>query len=299
MGNKQNSGVNFRIRKGISIGEPDAESDGKYLSECFIDTGDYETLVDLESSQRIIVGRTGVGKSALIYHLKRTEENVIEIQPENLSLNYISNSDFIRTLEKAGVKLDIFYTLLWKHVLAVELLKSKFDLITEEKTKSWIGGVLLVLKRKDQTKERALSYLREWGDKFWQETEYRIVEVTEKLEKDVKAKMGAGYDALKLEGSFNHQNSREVKSEYVHKAQNIINGIQIKALSDVMKLLAEDIFDDAQERRYIVIDKLDENWIDSDIRYRLIRSLIETIKSFNSFGKNYYCFTPGFNAERF
>ncbi|PTR09935.1 hypothetical protein C8R32_10221 [Nitrosospira sp. Nsp5] len=280
MGNNNNVGESFRIRRGISIGEPEAESDGKYLSECFINTGDYETLVDLESSQRIIIGRTGVGKSALIYRLKQIEDNVIEIQPADLSLNYISNSDFIRTLENAGVKLDIFYILLWKHVFAVELLKSKYDLVTEEKTKSWISKLLLILKKEDQAKERALTYLREWGDKFWKETEYRIVEVTQKLENDIKSQMGADYGVLELEAGIRQSNSVEVKSEYVHKAQNIVNSIQIKALSDVMKLLAEDIFDDPQEKRYIVIDKLDETWIDSDIRYRLIRALIETIKSF-------------------
>ncbi|MCC2682803.1 MAG: repair protein [Nitrosospira multiformis] len=282
MHQKNAVGAPFRIRKGMSIGEPDAESDGKYLSACFIKTGDYETLVDLEAPQRIIVGRTGVGKSALICHLKRQESDVIEIQPEDLSLQYLSNSDFIRTLEDAGVKLDIFYTLLWKHVFAVELLKSKYDLTTEEKTKSWIGGHLLFLRKKDQKKERALSYLREWGSNFWQETEYRVIEVTQKLEKDIRAQISTDYWDTKMEIGGQRRNSEQVRAEFVCKAQTIINKIQIKALSDVMRLLAEDIFDDRQEKRYIVIDKLDENWIDSDIRYRLIRSLIETIKNFRS-----------------
>ena len=75
--------------------------------------------------------------------------------------------------------------------LLLNLLKSKYDLTTEEKTRSWIGGFLLSLKKKDEKKERGLSYLREWGDKFWQETEYRVVEVTKKLEKDVQAQMEA------------------------------------------------------------------------------------------------------------
>jgi hypothetical protein len=278
---KKNTGVPFRIRKGISIGEADAESDQKYLDTCFID-GDYETLIDLACSQRIIVGRTGSGKSALIYHLKMTEEHVIEIQPENLSLNFISNSDIINILESAGVKLDIFYTLLWKHVFTVELLKSKFNLLTEEKTKTWLDTFLLTFRKKDQTKERALSYIKEWGDKFWEETEYRIVEITQKLENDIKTQMGSEFEGLKLNIGANQKKTEEVKSEFVHKAQKIVNAIQVKQLSDVMKLLAEDIFVNAQERRYIVIDKLDENWVDSDIRYRLIRSLIETIKSFKS-----------------
>ena len=49
--------------------EPDAESDDRFLNQCFVDTGDYGTLVDCSNPHRIIVGRTGAGKSALICHL--------------------------------------------------------------------------------------------------------------------------------------------------------------------------------------------------------------------------------------
>lgn len=277
---RKNSGVPFKVKKGVSIGEPDAESDQLFLAECFTDTGDYGALKDSQNPQRIIVGRTGAGKSALILQLKNTEDNVIEISPENLSLNFISNSDIINLLEKAGVKLDIFYTLLWKHVFAVELLRAKFHLSTEEKTKSWLDQFIPGLRKRDQNKERALAYIRDWGDKFWQETEYRIKEVTQKLENDIKAQLGADLNGLKFGLSGGQKVSDETTAEVVHRAQRVINSIQIKALSDVLDLLAEEIFDDPQQTYYIVIDKLDENWVDSNLRYRLIRALIETVKSF-------------------
>ena len=44
-----------------------------------------------------------------------------------------------------------------------------------------------------------------------------------------------------MEAGYSRKNSEETRSEYIHKAQSIVNGIQIKALSDVMKLLAEHI----------------------------------------------------------
>lgn len=273
-------GTPFRFRKGTSIGEPDAESDERFLRQCFVDTGDYGTLVDCGNPHRIIVGRTGAGKSALIQHLIQSEENVIEISPDNLSLNYISNSDIIATLEKAGVKLDLFYTLLWKHVFATELLKRKYNLANEEKTRSWFSSFLPPLKKKDQNKERALEYLKDWGDKFWQETEYRVKEVTQKLESDIRAQLGGDFAGLGLQASADQKVTEEQRAEIIHRAQRVVNSIQIKALSDVMTLLADEVFNDSQQKYFVVIDKLDENWVENDLRYRLIRALIETVKDY-------------------
>lgn len=136
--NVNQSGIQFRFKKGDSIGELDAESDDHLLSECFIDTGDYDTLTDCSKPQCVLVGRTGSGKSALLKRIVRYEERVIEIIPENLSLQYICNSDIIKSLEAAGAKLDIFYNLLWRHVLSTELLKYHYKLSTEEKTRNWL-----------------------------------------------------------------------------------------------------------------------------------------------------------------
>ena len=150
---KSNEGSKFRFKKGASIGEPDAESDVHYLAECFVDTGDYGILANCKSPQRIIVGRTGTGKSALIFQLKKSEENVIELEPEALSLNYLSNSDLLTNLEKAGVKLDLFYTLLWRHVISVELIKYRFNLINEESTQTFLNSLFRTLRKTDQQKD--------------------------------------------------------------------------------------------------------------------------------------------------
>jgi len=280
--NQKATGQAFRFRKGASIGEPDAESDDHFLANCFVDTGDYGILANCASPQRIVVGRTGAGKSALLRQLKSCEEHVIEINPEHLSLNYISNSDILQTLSKSGVKLDLFYSLLWKHVFTVELLKYKFNLENEEKTKSWLLNFISPLRRKNQSKERALSYLKDWGDKFWEETEYRIKEVTNKIENEIKSKIGGDFQILKSEISATDKGAQEIKTEVIHRAQRVINNIQIKELSEVIQLLADDIFDDPQEKYFIVIDKLDENWVEDELRYRLIRSLVETIKNFRA-----------------
>jgi hypothetical protein len=38
--------------------------------------------------------------------------------------------------------------------------------------------------------------------------------------------------------------------------------------------------EDRQKRYYLVIDKLDEKWVEDDLRYKLIKALIETVKDF-------------------
>lgn len=276
------SGSFFRFKRDDSVGEPDAESDEIYLNSCFIDIGDYSILTNPQRPQCIAVGRTGSGKSAILKRIVQCEDRVIKILPENLSLQYISNSDILGTLEKSGVKLDIFYTLLWKHVLTVELLKFHYKLTTEEKTHNWLNTILANLRKKDQSKQRALEYIKEWGDKFWSETEYRIKEITQKLESEIRAEIGAEIHGLKTGFTGGEKSQTEQRTEVIHRAQRIINGIQIKALADVLKFLSEDVFNDHQMKTYICIDKLDEGWVENDIRYRLIRSLIETLKSFRA-----------------
>lgn len=276
---KQSSATVFRIRKNASIGDSEAEFDGGFLDTCFTDTGDLETLTNFNNPHRIIVGRTGTGKSALIYKINQ-EENVINIKPESLSLNYLSNSDIIPLLEDAGIKLDIFYTLLWRHVFTVELLKKKFKLTNEGNTQDWITNFLSRLKTKDKTKERALTYLKDWGDKFWQETEYRVKEVTQKLEDNINADIGINSEALKLALQSGSKASEETKIEVKQKVQRVINNIQIKELSDILNFLSEEVFTDPQQKYFILIDRLDENWVDNILRLKLIRALIETIKTF-------------------
>jgi hypothetical protein len=274
------SELQFRFKKGDSIGELDAESDDLLLSECFVDTGDYETLTDCSKPQCVAVGRTGSGKSALLKRVVQREERVIEIVPENLSLQFICNSDIIKLLETAGAKLDIFYNLLWRHVLSTELLKFHFKLNTEDKTKNWLSNLLPSIKVKDQAKERAIKYINEWGDKFWQETEYRIKEITQKLESDIRAEVGVDISKINFSATGKQREELEKVTEVVNKAQKVINNIQIKSLSDVMHFLNEDVFNDKKVQTYVVIDKLDEGWAPDQIRYKLIRALIETLKTF-------------------
>lgn len=272
----------FRFRRNQTVGAEGAEQDGAYLEDCFYDRGDLSTLRDCSQPNCIVVGRTGSGKTALLLELNDAEDHVRTLDPEALSLQYLSGPSLLRQLESIGVNLSLFYKLLWRHVFAVELIKARYGMQTETDTRSFLQ-TLLDRVRRNKPKARAVNYLVEWGGSFWQDTEYRIKEVTTKLETQVKSSLGAKLLPL-IEASAGDEEklSVEEKGEIIKHAQEVVNAIQIKDLANVVKILAEEVFHTPQPRYYLILDRLDEDWIDDALRYRLIKALIETVKEVNN-----------------
>lgn len=281
----------IKLKKHMTIGSISAENDQKYLFDCFVDTGDYESLADTEDDRSIVLGRTGCGKSALIEIVKNREENVIEIAPEELSLSYISHSNVIALLEACGVNLDPFYQLLWKHIFVVELIKIKYQIKDDSGLRRFIDSLSGLFGR-EKSKETAVSYLTNWQDKFWLPVEERVKEITTKIEAQLTDSLSAGGSAGLVSGLLNAGASlesrnqriesltREEKEEIKDKVQSAVDSVQVQELHRVIKLLGDDVFVDTQQKFYIVIDKIDEEWVDDRTRHKLIRALIETIKSF-------------------
>lgn len=126
-----------------NIGAADAEFDDTYLENCFVDTGDLATLSDCANPKAIVLGRTGAGKTALLKQMLRTRRGKsVELSPEALSLNFVTNSAVIQFFEEAGVRLDIFYTLLWRHIITVELLKLRYGIENELKQQTFFGSIV-------------------------------------------------------------------------------------------------------------------------------------------------------------
>lgn len=116
---------NYVISRTDNIGTGDADTDAIFHENCFVDTGVLKILQDTQDPRRIVLARTGSGKTALLKRLEDEQSNVIRLAPETLALSHISNSQIIRFYEKQEAHLDPFYTFLWVHVIAVELLKQK------------------------------------------------------------------------------------------------------------------------------------------------------------------------------
>jgi hypothetical protein len=269
----------FTFRKHASLGATAAEEDEAFLRECFVDNGTLTVLKDCHDHRRILLGRTGAGKTALIRYLAEQNQEVIALNPETLAFNNLTSSVTLQFFLDAGVKLNLFFKLLWRHVLTVELLRHKYKLKSKQDTITLITRFKKLLG-KDQSKERALEYLRQWGEEFWEDSEYRIKEITQKFESDLTSSLEGAIPPAQIKVGAAKRLSEEHKSEVFTRGMNVVNKTQMKVLTDVLKFLAEDVFDDEQCPVYVCIDRLDDNWVDDRFRYLLIRSLIETIRDF-------------------
>ncbi|MBL0061678.1 MAG: ATPase [bacterium] len=275
------SAEKFRFTRNDNIGSNSAELDS-YLDECFVDAGYIDALRDMRDHRRILLGRTGSGKSALLRVLLSRQERTIEVSPDSLSMSYISNSDIMTLLKGMNVHFDLFFKLLWRHVLVVEVLKRHFELTSDSAQKGWFQRTTerFTGKKEETDVNEAINFLREYGDTFWQETDYRLKEVTQTVESELLAVVNAIIpDFLKLGIRATEVLSTEETMDVKRKCQEVINKAHLKKLDKALQLL-DRVIDDDQKKYYVVIDGLDENWVDDAFRYKLIRALIETAREF-------------------
>ena len=111
----------FKFRQHEAIGQPAAEDDRDFLSQCFEDTGDLQLLLDPADLKCIVVGRTG-SETALLLKMKENMENGVLIDLEDLALSYLTNSSILRKLGELQINLDHFFKVLWKHAFIIELI---------------------------------------------------------------------------------------------------------------------------------------------------------------------------------
>jgi hypothetical protein len=279
MGPTPKSEPKFRFKQVDRIGAADALEDQEFLSQCFLDTGLLGVLRNVDDPRRIVLGRTGSGKTALILQLESTEPRCIRIEPESLALPYVSNSTVLDFVSRLGVKLDVFFRLLWRHVFTVELLRSHFQLTNETDSLGLWQRLSSVLSGNRQKHKQALEYLKKWGKSFWKETDYRIRELTDTLETNLKTAIQPTLGNMKFGLEAVRNLTTEQKQDVVHNAQHVVNDVQIRELSDIITLI-DDVLDDPQKRYFLIVDRLDENWVDDKVRYLLIRALIETARDF-------------------
>jgi hypothetical protein len=268
-----------RFKSGFTLGGEQAEAD-PLLTEAFFESGDYDVVRSKQDPRCFVIGRTGAGKSAVFQRIKEEAgDHVIRINPEDLSLPYITDLQVIRHLDSLGVNLDLFWIALWKHVLLVEIIRHRYSVNTPAAKQSFLKGLRERIS-KDHGKEAALGYLDEFEGRFWCETEERVREITDKFTRRIDAEAGVnvGTGMLSVNGSTTSgsESSTETRAQQTERFQRIVNDTQLAKLNKMIAVLDEDILDD-QHFTYVIIDDLDRDWVDERLANDLIRCLFRTV----------------------
>ncbi len=268
------------LRPDANIGNSSAEADDEFLFDCFFDHPSLSVLNDVSSAKLFASGRTGIGKTALLRMIDRSNENVSSIDLTDLALNYVANSDIIQFLNALDIDLDIFYQTLWKHVLCLEFIRLRFE-VENTHTSKFAFSRIFEFFSGDARKKAALEYLRQWESRFWITMDENIKEITQKIENTIDAELSAEIEKFKGRAGYARTLSSEKKSALIQRAKKIVNSDMLTDLAKVLDLLSEyEGKEKYSQNYYILIDKLDEKWVDDRIRYQLIRALIECLRSF-------------------
>lgn len=262
---------------GLSLGNNSAEADDDYLFECFVRTPAYAELTSFESPKMIAAGRTGAGKTAILRNIARENPRIAEIDPFDISLGFISNSDILNFLHAAGADLDLLFQVLWKHVLCVEYARLRYSVRDASKWTTVFSNIQSVFGG-DPRRKKALDYLRNFDGKFWIPFDENVKEVVEKITKQLEAEFATDFEKLRSKVNYERGLSSEKRAEIIQRCRKIVTPDQLRELSQLIDLLADD--GQHQGKYFILIDKLDENWIEDPLRFRMIRALIETLKGF-------------------
>lgn len=270
-----------RITSDFTLGAEQAELD-TVLDRAFFESGHFRAISNHTDKRCFLVGRTGGGKSAALQYLEETQRgHVVRIDPQDLSLVYLSNLGILRRLSELDVHLDPFFNALWKHVLLVELIRHRYK-VDSMSTKQTVFATLREAVRRDKSKQQALEYFEEYEGRFWDETDVRVMEIVKSFEEQVgkEGLIRVGSESLgkaQLGGSSGMGVTWEERIELTERYQRIVNETQLPRLNQMMKVLDEDILDSKQLFTYVVIDDLDRDWVDDRLLNDLIRSLFRTV----------------------
>jgi predicted nuclease with TOPRIM domain len=193
-----------------------------------------------------------------------------------MAMDYLANSDVIQFLLSIEVNLDLFFQALWKHVILIEFIRTKFKVDDEEKSRFVFSQIVNSFK-KDPRKKKGLDYLKKWESKFWISMDENIREITRNLETNVNAELGGEVEKFASRAGYARTLSTEKRSQLQRVARKFVAPELLSDLAKVIDTLAD--HSTRLEPIYILIDRLDDNWIDVSIKYPLIRALIESLKS--------------------
>ncbi|MBK8189996.1 MAG: hypothetical protein IPK79_06050 [Vampirovibrionales bacterium] len=266
------SNPQITFRKNMNIGDQAAETD-EFLSECFIETPEYEELVDFSNNKMILLGRTGSGKTALLRKIKESSDISICIRPETFALEYILNVPFLDRLKKEGINFDAFYKFLWLHEITSKIIKSYFfDEGEGFSLERFINH--LSHGRPSEKIKKIKNYLSKYNGIWFSE------EFPEKVTTEIQAGLDSKAAIMNFLTSSADLSSSE-RREIQTAASSYVNKEQLKHLENIVEILAAHFKENFQKKIVVLVDDLDQDWIDEDAKYKLINALMTSIRTFS------------------
>lgn len=260
----------------INIGQNGAENDDEFLFKCFVDHQALSELTDINNPSNFVLGSTGSGKTALLRMIEKNQDNCQSFEVHEMAMSHIANSDVIQFLQSIEVDLSIFFQALWRHVICIEYIK----LVTQADTKDkfrFIRTKIVDFIKRDSVREKLVKFIDENENQFWNTIDENIIEITEALEKSLNASMGMEVEKFTARAGYARGLSAEKRVQLQQRAKKFVNGNTIAELGHVISALSEYTKGRA-DNYYILIDRLDEAWVDESIKYQLIQSLFEALK---------------------
>lgn len=242
----------YTFRKNAEIGKLEAESDS-FLEECFYESDVFKGLLDFDSSdknpdftRRIIVGRTGSGKTALLK--KIVSSNYVKvhetIEAENTVFEHINNNVFIAGLIKEGIDLRVFYKSLWLHVLLVNVINQ----LHRASYQSFFELIKGLSPKKAYNSALANEYLESYKENFFNDNV--VTEIAEKMQRELSGKGNVAIVNVQgKEISEAHEKVQSETSQYVSKEL-------LRKQKELIKILKEEFSNEKQLRIVISIDDL-------------------------------------------
>ncbi|KKW80380.1 hypothetical protein AAV97_05030 [Acinetobacter sp. Ag2] len=260
---------NHFVLKG-GIGTIDAESDF-FLEEYFFETQVFNDLTSFNESEfsftkRVIVGRTGSGKTALLKKINSLKNmRSITIEAESMIFEHIKNNVFINSLIENDIDIRIFYKSLWLHVLLIKVIE--LCLPRDNLLKSL--QALVVEKNK-----LAAEYVDTFCDNFFNDN--IISEITNKMQRELSATIGSDFQKLKagIGGKENTESTEKIQSQ----TSRYVNTELLTKQKQVIRALI-DGYKDKGKKYIISIDDLDRSWLnENSIRYDFINALLDAFR---------------------
>ncbi|WP_373999538.1 P-loop ATPase, Sll1717 family [Bdellovibrio bacteriovorus] len=229
-----------------------AEYEGQHLSNVYLDNEFIHQAADFNSIRTFFIARTGVGKSAIIEHIKAKNESkfVIQIDPESFIPQLLQSGNYLEILQKNGISIEYFLKTLWRFIIVAELLRRRHG----ADKRRWIDKVF----SKDEVGDRARKFLDRhkmlMSDVSFGE---RILSYISDLKIKIEA-IGIKFDF----GSIDQSKKQAVRDAIREFEFSEINTL-VKQLDDLI----------SGESYYILIDDLDKAIVDSSLGVELIKSL--------------------------